>query len=423
MAAVASFQALAVEAAARAGEDAVRQPAAGDAIDDVRPRAVVEPATAEALAATLAWATEETLSVVVRGGGTKLGWAPPCEPFDLLLSTAALDTVVEHRAGDLTATVQAGATLGRINEVLGAHRQWLPLDPAWPDRATIGGIVATNDSGPRRHWHGAPRDLIIGVTIARVDGQVAKAGGIVVKNVAGYDLSRLMTGSFGCLGVIVDATFKLAPRAAASRTVMAELESVEGLADAVSALAGSNLTPTALELAWPDRLLVRFESVEAAVVQQAETALTILAPYGRPTLVDDDAESSVWRAHAELLAGTGTLLKVSAPPAALVPALARIAESAASHGVAFTAAGRAGLGVGDVGLDGPYSGQVRVIAAAREGFLPGQGSAVVRRADVGFRQRVDVWGPIGEGLGVMQAIKRRFDPAGLLNPGRGPGGL
>ena len=420
---VASFEALSAAATARAGEGAVRQPGVTDVIDGARSRLLVEPATAEAVAATLAWATEQGLSVVVRGGGTKLRWGPPAAPFDLLLSTAALDAVVEHRHGDLTATVQAGATLARVNEILGAHRQWLPLDPAWPDRATVGGILATNDSGPRRHGHGAPRDVIIGVTIARVDGQLAKAGGIVVKNVAGYDVSRLMTGSFGCLGVIVDATFKLAPRASASRTTTAELASVAALARAVSAIAESSLTPTALELVWPGRLLVRFESVEEAVVQQAAAAAALVEPHGRSAVLDADAETTAWRAHAEMYDRAGTLMKVSVPPAELVPTLARIAEVAASHGIAFTAVGRAGLGVADVCLEGPPSGQVRVVAAARDGLSPGRGSAVVRQAETSLRQRVDVWGPIGDGLGVMQAIKRRFDPAGLMNPGRGPGGL
>jgi glycolate oxidase FAD binding subunit len=420
---VASFASLSAEAVSRAGAGAVRPPDPTDVIDGERPRVVVEPATAERLAATLGWATEQGLTTVVRGGGTKLDWAPLAEPFDLLLSTAALDAVVAHRDGDLTATVQAGAKLGRVNEVLRAHRQWLPLDPAWPDHATIGGIVATNDSGPRRHWHGAPRDLIIGVTIARADGQIAKAGGIVVKNVAGYDLSRLMTGSFGCLGVIVDVTFKLAPRAAASRTVTVEVGSVDALAGAVAALTRSSLTPTALELVWPDRILVRFESVEEAVAQQADAALTLLAPHGHATVVDDEAEAAVWSTHAGILAGAGTLMKVTATPAELIPTLDRIAAAALSHGIAFTASGRAGLGVAEVGLDGPYSGQVRVVAAAREGLTAGRGAAVIRRGDAEFRRRVDVWGPIGDGLGVMQAIKRRFDPTGLLNPGRGPGGL
>ena len=140
-----------------------------------------------------------------------------------------MNAVVAHRHGDLTATIQAGATLATSIATLAQHRQWIPLDPPWADRATIGGLVATNDSGPRRHRYGAPRDLIIGVEFARADGRLAKGGGIVVKNVAGYDLPRLLTGSFGSLGVIVTATFKLYPLTAASRTLVVELRKASDL--------------------------------------------------------------------------------------------------------------------------------------------------------------------------------------------------
>ena len=214
-----------------------------DAIDGVCPRIVAEPTTRKTLSQVLEWAGTERLAVSIRGGGTKLTWGRSPAPIDLALSTARLNQVVEHRHGDLTATVEAGVTLTQVNATLGVHRQWLPLDPPWPDRATVGGIVATNDSGPRRHWHGAPRDLIIGVTVARPDGALAKAGGIVVKNVAGYDLSRLMTGAFGSLGVIVDATFKVTPVAASSRTLTVDLDTVEALEPALAAVMASSLTP------------------------------------------------------------------------------------------------------------------------------------------------------------------------------------
>ena len=170
----------------------------------------------------LEWASREKLCVIVRGSGTKLGWGPAPRQIDILMSTVRLNAVVAHRHGDLTATIQAGAKLGDVNRALAQHRQWIPLDPPSADRATIGGLVATNDSGPRRHRYGAPRDLIIGVEFARADGRLAKGGGIVVKNVAGYDLPRLLTGSFGSLGVIVTATFKLYPLTAASRTLIVE---------------------------------------------------------------------------------------------------------------------------------------------------------------------------------------------------------
>jgi glycolate oxidase FAD binding subunit len=188
------------------GDGAVRPGVPADAVEGVVPRIIVEPARFEDVGKLLVWASREKLTVLARGSGTKLGWGPAPHAIDVLLSTARLNAIVAHRHGDLTATIQAGAMLADVNRALATHRQWIPLDPPSAERATIGGLVATNDSGPRRHRYGAPRDLIIGVEFIRADGLLAKGGGIVVKNVAGYDLPRLLTGSFGSLGVIVSAT-------------------------------------------------------------------------------------------------------------------------------------------------------------------------------------------------------------------------
>ena len=411
--------------AARAGSGAaVRNGGEEDAVDGVQPHVVAAPASGEALAATLGWASSEGLSVRVAGGGTKQDWGTPGTPVDLLLSTAALSGVVEHRHGDLTATVEAGATLAAVNATLAAHGQRLPWDPPWPERATVGGIVATNDSGPRRHGHGAPRDSIIGVTVARIDGRVAKAGGIVVKNVAGYDLARLLTGSFGCLGVVLTATFKLAPVPPASRTVEVIADSLEAAAPIAADLAGSSLTPTAIELAWaPARLLVRFESVEASVAQQAAAACAIVAERGSAVVLGGEDEQAAWNRYAGHWSAGGTLVKLSTVSAELFPTLVWLRDRAATDGLEMAAAGRAGLGVVDVRLDGPVDTQARLIGALRDRFPVGRGSAVIRRGDPALRRRIDAWGPIGDGMRVMLAIKRQFDSAGLLNPGRGPGGL
>ena len=410
---------------ARAGpRAAVHAGVAADAVDGVRPRLAAVPASGGALAATLAWASSERLSVRVSGGGTKQDWGAPGGTVDLLLSTAALSGVVEHRHGDLTATVEAGTTLAAVNATLAARGQRLPWDPPWPRQATIGGIVATNDSGPRRHGHGAPRDSIIGVTLARVDGRVAKAGGIVVKNVAGYDLSRLLTGSFGCLGVVLTATFKLAPAPPASRTVAVAVDTLEDAAPIAADLAGSTLTPTAVEVSWaPARLLVRFESVEASVAQQAEEARALVGARGAAVVLGGEDERAAWNRHAAHWSQGGTLVKLSALPAELFPTLAWLRDRAAADGIELAAAGRAGLGVVDVRLDGPLDRQARLVGDLRERLPVGRGSAVIRRGDPALRRRVDPWGPIGDGMRVMTAIKRQFDPEGLLNAGRGPGGL
>ena len=219
-----------------------------DVVDGIQPRAIVEPENADSLAETLAWATSSELKILIAGNRTKLAWGAPSGPIDLVLSTSRMNRILEHRHGDLTATIEAGAPLASVNEILAAHGQRLPWDPPWAHYSTIGGIVATNDSGPSRHTSGSPRDSIIGITIARIDGELIKAGGIVVKNVAGYDLARLFTGSFGCLGVILSATFKLAPIPPASRTVIIDIDSFEDIGPIVHALDSSSLPPTAIEI-------------------------------------------------------------------------------------------------------------------------------------------------------------------------------
>ena len=320
--------------------------------------------------------------------------------------------------------MEAGTTLASTNAALAAHGQRLPWDPPWPDRATVGGIVATNDSGPRRHGHGAPRDAIIGVTLARIDGRVAKAGGVVVKNVAGYDLSRLLTGSFGCLGVVLTATFKLAPLPPASRTVEVEVGDLEAAAPVADDLAKSALTPTAIEVASPPtRLLIRFESVEASVAQQAAAACAIVGARGSAAVLAGETERAAWIRHAAHWSGGGALVKLSTAPADLFPTLARLRSRAAAAGVDLAVAGRAGLGVVDVRLDGPVDVQASLVEELRSHLPAGRGSAVIRRSDPVLRRRIDAWGPIGDSRRVMEAIKRQFDPDGILNTGRGPGGL
>jgi glycolate oxidase FAD binding subunit len=401
-----------------------RSGTATDAIDGVVPKTVVEPSTPEEVGATLELASRDKLSVVARGSGTKLGWGPPPRSLDMLVSTTRLNAVVAHRYGDLTATVQAGASLASVNQQLAHHRQWIPLDPPFADRATIGGIVASNDSGPRRHRYGAPRDLIIGVEFARADGQLAKGGGIVVKNVAGYDLPRLMTGSFGSLSIIVTATFKLYPMTPASKTLVVDLKEPRDLGALSGAILASHLTPTAMEFATqPLRLMLRFESIPAAVDQQAANASTLIAGQGFAAQeISGPAEGALWAAHEQpIWSGDGAIIKVSVLPSELAAVLGTLDSRVGS--ARYVAAGRAGLAVFLVRIAGDTSAQARAIEALRSTLTVGRGSAVIVRGSPELRAQTDVWGPIGDGLSLMRAVKRQFDPAGILNPGRGPGGL
>jgi glycolate oxidase FAD binding subunit len=406
------------------GVDAVRLGTPADAVEGVVPRVIVEPASAESVSRLLEWAFREGLCVMVRGSGTKLGWGAPPRQIDILMSTTRLNAVVAHRHGDLTATIQTGATLGDVNRALAQHGQWIPLDPPSAERATIGGLVATNDSGPRRHRYGAPRDLIIGVEFARADGRLAKGGGIVVKNVAGYDLPRLLTGSFGSLGVIITATFKLYPLTAASRTLVVEPSSAAELGELAVKMSASHLTPTALEFAThPLRLIMRFESIEASVAQQSETASTLFAESGyEARMLSGSAEEQFWQNHTRLADDDrGALLKVSVLPTELAETLTLIERLAGKRG--YVAAGRAGAGVFLLRITEEVQLQKRVIDGLRDAQQIGRGSAVGIKCSPDLRTHVDIWGPIGDGFSLMKAVKQQFDPAGILSPGRGPGGL
>ena len=387
---------------------------------------VLEPSDAAVAGDMLRWAEGERVAVVPCGGGTKLRWDASPTHLDAVLSTARLTTGIEHCAGDLTAVLPAGATLASVNDRLGRERQWLTLDPAHA-RATIGGIVATNDSGPRRHRFGAPRDLIIGIEMVLVDGRKAKAGGRVVKNVAGYDLSRLMCGSYGSLAVITSATFKLSPIAPASRTVVMDVPNLATLGDLLRDLVEAPLTPSACEIdAPPLRLLVRLESTELSAEHQSAAAVAIAGRRGTNALVvTGDAETELWRTRESAVwTSEGTLIKVAVLPSDVPAMLEHVARLSASGSVTYRAGGRAALGVLFVRLSGRAETHPSIVTDLRRAaHASGRGSVVVLEADSALRATIDVWGEIGDALPVMRAVKVRFDPHGTLSPGRGPGGL
>jgi glycolate oxidase FAD binding subunit len=408
------------------GADHVRPGDTADAVAGHQPKAVLEPPDADTAASMLRWADTEHLSIVPRGAGTKLTWGAAPASVDLVLSTRRLVAGLDHCAGDLTAIVPAGWSLAQVNEVLGRERQWLPLDPALADRATIGGIVAANDSGPRRHRHGTARDLIIGVEMALVDGRTAKAGGRVVKNVAGYDLSRLLCGSFGTLALITSATFKLAPLPAASRTVVASMDGGAQLGQLALALAAGPLTPSAVELdAPPVRLMIRFETTPVAADKQAAAACELCAQHRASTTVLQDAsEDEAWLSYERHLWRTdGTLLKIALLPSDVGEMVDLVQRAAASRAVDYRLGGRAGLGVLILRLQGQDAAHMEIAREVRQAAVSHGGSVVLISTSVPLERRIEPWGDVGSALRMMQAVKARFDPHNTLNPGRGPGGI
>jgi glycolate oxidase FAD binding subunit len=378
-----------------------------------------EPRDVAALSAILAEANQARTPVYPRGGGTKSGWWSGTADNAATLSTTSLAPEIDHCAGDLVATFGAGLTLAAVNAALARAGQWLPLDPPAADRATIGGIVATNESGPRRHKHGAPRDLIIGIEMVRADGTVARAGGKVVKNVAGYDLARMLCGSRGSLAVLASATFKLAPLAPVSRTVVATAPNARACADLALAVAASPTAPSAVELeSPPHRLLIRFESTARAADMQADAAAALCLAHGaNAAVVADDEERSLWSGYERAVWGdssNGLLVKTSVLPT-------EVADLLDLAGVSF-AAGRAALGIVYLRADG-IAGAKTWLDDLRSRVRRRGGSAVVVKASTALKGGIDVWGELSGSRPLMQAVKARFDPNNILNPGGGPGGL
>jgi glycolate oxidase FAD binding subunit len=414
-----------------AGPSAVRQPTSADAIDAVQPGIVVEPATAEAVAAVLAWARAEKRSVVIRGGGTKLDWGRPPRAIDVLLSTRGLNRIVRHEPGDLTVTAEAGVTVTALNQALGQHRQRLPIDVR-SDAATIGGAVATNESGPLRHKYGPPGDQLIGIAFATTDGRLAKAGGNVVKNVAGYDLGKLLSGSFGTFAAIVSATFKLAPMPPDACTLLLEFPSGERVSGAAAAIAASQVEPLALEvsaqlgrsqgMAPRFGLLARFAGMKTANTDQIAMAGQLAAPFGpaHTETVANEADADLWRTYGNSLwSSDGAIIKLSWLPASLPRVLGALETLAASGDGAVDFEARAAAGVGAVVIGGTVARQTAAIAQLRTlpDVLP---HVTLIRGDAALRGSVDVWQIPAASQPLLRSLKQTFDPAGILNASRGP---
>jgi glycolate oxidase FAD binding subunit len=383
-------------------------------------RPVHTPADVPSLCTVLAGANRERTPLLVQGGGTKQLPGTGTPPAAAILSTLGLTRPLDHCAGDLTATIGAGVTLGAANAELAKAGQWLPLDPPAARHATIGGIVAANDSGPRRTRHGTPRDLIIGVELVRADGTPAKAGGKVVKNVAGYDLARMLCGSYGSLAVITSATFKLSPIAPVSRTLVVQAQEPGACADIALAVAAAPATPSAIEIeSPPHRVLVRFETTErAADAQAAQTAALCTSLGGAVTTLGDEADRDLWSAYEAAVweeRRDAAVVKVALLPTDVRDLLSECAG--------MSIAGRGALGVLYLRRSGPPDEVAAWLQDLRTRLARRGGHAVVVRAPADWPRQLDPWGPPRSDAALMRAVKAQFDPHNILNPGRGPYGL
>ena len=398
-------------------------------VDTVRPGLVARPTDVQQVAEVLRAATSHRLSVVPRGRGTKMSWGTPPTSADVLLDVSALDQVIDHAAGDLIVSAQAGTPLADIQQTVGSAAQRLALDETVPG-TSIGGLLATNTSGPRRVAVGTARDLLIGITLVRADGVVAKAGGRVVKNVAGYDLGKLMIGSFGTLAVIVEATFRLHPRPSARTWVSAPVSDHTEAQRLVQSLLHSQAVPAAIEIEWGAATVdsthistgvvsVLLEGREDGVAGRVATVRALLGETSTDSSSHQPAggETYPW----DVLAvgdDRSTAFKLTFA----LSGLSDVLQAATETGV--TLRGSAGAGVAYAALaPGTATDAARsALDRLRHTCTARGGSAVVVDAPTDVKSGLDVWGPV-PALDLMSRVKDQFDPDHRLAPGRFVGGL
>ena len=410
------------------GEEHAREATEEDVVDGVAPSFVAEPGSTEEISELMKLASEEGLVAAPRGSGTKMDLGNPPRDLDLIVSTARMNEIIEHTPGDQVVRTQAGLKLQDLQEQLASADQMLGIDP--PETragATVGGIVAANSSGPRRYSYGTVRDLIIGITVVLPDGTIAKAGGKVVKNVAGYDLSKLFTGSLGTLGVIATCNFRLHPKPEAARTVAVELGDTLSAGQAAQAIVHAQLVPSAVELHWSEEqklLSILIEGIPPGVEAQAETASYLLKSFGEVRTLSDEEVEALGPLDPPGVGDEEVAIQVSAPPAELTGVLDSVLGATERRGVTPRITGHAGVGTTYVALSGgDEEARVQVVEELREIWVRRGGSVVVRKAPPSTKSRLEAWGPVGDYLGLLRRVKDKFDPGGNLNPGRFVGGI
>jgi len=406
----------------------------------------VYPNTQEELAAVIAWAQQTRCAVLPCGSGSKLDWGGLVK-FDsprqnslkvgllkgdlgvspdaaglVAVSTSRLNRLVQHAVGDLTVTAEAGMKFADLQLILAAAGQFLPIDPAYPQEATLGGIVATADAGSLRHRYRGVRDLLLGITFVRSDGKIAVAGGRVVKNVAGYDLMKLFTGAYGTLGVISQVTFRVYPLPESSGTVVLTGE-INALSQTAQILLSSALTPTAVDLVSPDLvaqlglgkgtgLIVRFQSIAESVKQQSARLLEVGEKLGlQGTSCCENDEHQLWQRLPETMWDSGTksaiICKIGIRPSEAVTAINELpVQDAWIH---------AGSGLGVLRFE---AATVATLLQVRRGCEAKGGFLTVLAAPTDIKQQLDVWGYTGSAIDLMRRIKQQFDPENLLSPHR-----
>jgi glycolate oxidase FAD binding subunit len=402
------------------------------------PEAAVFPGSIDEVAAVVRHAAAAGATILPWGGGTAIAVGEPPPRAGIVLGLRRLSRVLEHEPGDLTVTAEAGLTLGRLQETLQARGQWLSLDPPDADRATVGGLIAANAAGPRRHLYGTVRDLLIGVTVVTADGGIVRGGGKVVKNVAGYDLPKLFIGSWGTLGIVVEATFKLRPVPDDERLLAARFDRLKDCGVAARTLLAGDLIPNAVEmldstaaatlgLGSEAALVVGFDGLREQVDWQAAELTTLVGPLGGRDVTS--LPPATWPRLATIgrdaFEAPAALMTLSVLPTLVVDTMEQGAQAARQRGLSSAWAAHAGVGVvtGALLAGREAAAVAAVLTEWRALATAGGGHATLTSAPLALKSQVPVWGDAGPAGRIMQRIKAQLDPGNVLNPGRFVAGL
>lgn len=408
--------------------------------DGYVPKAVVLPASIQEIQDVLLFAAKQDLSVMPAGAGTKLGIGNLPQKVDVVLATTRLNSIIEYEPADLTVTVEAGIPLAVLQTELAKYRQFLSLNPPYAARSTIGGIVATNVSGSFRLRHGTARNQVLGLKVVHANGTVAKSGGKVVKNVAGYDLNKLYIGAFGTLGIITEVALKLSPTPARQAILTADFQSVQDAADTGLSIVSSQTLPLFVNLfanADPRLsdataaknepvLTVGFGGDTETVAWQLTHCQEVMEQNGAigVTIVEDESQQQLQEAIQEFPAGNRdievVIAKLNLKRTDVAEFVAQIGDADWARDVQMMAL----LGSGVLYLTVPVTSDTdfQQIADAltklRQSAMMAQGNLIIETAPSELKRHIDVWGSVGGTLSLMKQVKAKFDPAGLLNPGR-----
>ncbi|MEL3973201.1 FAD-binding oxidoreductase [Rossellomorea oryzaecorticis] len=403
---------------------------------------IVYPTSEEEIASILKYANENGKKVNVEGGGTKKGYGGLVESADFILSLAQYKGVVEHATGDLTITVKAGTTFNELQTYLSEHGQKIALDPGLTDEATIGGIIAANESGPKRLGYGSARDNVIGLRIVYPDGTIIRSGGKVVKNVAGYDMNKLFIGSMGTLGVLTEVTLKLRPISKCESLVLVSFpaDKAERIRSFVVEILDSTLEPTSVELLNPAlaekltgvkqfTVTMSFEDVESSVLYQEEIAAK-LKPEGSEFSIYKESEArQFWRDFSNLGAArnpdseVSAILKIGVVNLDVLHVLKEGELLADRHRVRIDAHGGFGHGLCSMHMTGDGENVLSAINELRATVTKRGGYVVVKSLPFVHRQRIKVWGDNPSYFFLLQGIKAKVDPNSVLNHKRFVGGI